>query len=101
MELSLKNLILTGIGTAAYTYEKAEEMVGEMVKKGEITMKQGRQFNEELKRKYMDKKEEFRKAAPVNEESLKKILEAYNFATRQDIDELKSMIDKLADKMEK
>ncbi len=101
MELSLRNLILTGIGTAAYTYEKAEEMVNGMVKKGEITMKQGRQFNEELKRKYMDKKEEFKKAAPVNEESLKKILDGYDLATHKDIEELKSSIDKLAEKIDR
>ncbi len=33
-----KNILLAGIGSAAYTYEKASNLVDEMVQKGKITV---------------------------------------------------------------
>ena len=46
MDLSIKNIILAGIGSIAKSYEKAEDIIGEMVSKGELTLKQGKELNE-------------------------------------------------------
>lgn len=46
-----KNIFLAGIGALAYTGEKGKEIIDQLVEKGEITMDQGRELNEELKRK--------------------------------------------------
>lgn len=46
---TLKKVILAGIGTAAVTAEKSKEILEEMVKKGELTVEQGKVLNEELK----------------------------------------------------
>ncbi len=51
MELSLKKLLLLGIGTAAYSYEKAMATVEDLVAKGELTVNQGKELNQELKKK--------------------------------------------------
>ena len=45
----LRKLILAGIGAVAVTKEKSEGILDELVKKGELTVAQGRMLNEELK----------------------------------------------------
>ena len=47
----LREIVLAGIGALATTYEKSSEIVDELVKKGEITVEQGKALNTELKRK--------------------------------------------------
>lgn len=51
MELGegLKKILLVGIGTAAVTAEKSKEILDELVKKGELTVEQGKVLNQELK----------------------------------------------------
>lgn len=51
LEEDLKKVFLAGVGAVALTAEKAEALVGELVKKGQITVEQGKVLNEELARK--------------------------------------------------
>ena len=44
----LKKFLLVGIGAAAVTVEKSQQIVDELVKKGEITVEQGKELNKEL-----------------------------------------------------
>ena len=44
----LKKFLLVGIGAAAVTVEKSQQIVEELVKKGEITVEQGKELNKEL-----------------------------------------------------
>lgn len=46
---NIKKVILAGIGAVAVTGEKSKELLDEMVKKGELTVEQGKALNEELK----------------------------------------------------
>ena len=46
---NVKKLLLAGIGAVAATTEKSKEILDEMVKKGELTVEQGKVLNEELK----------------------------------------------------
>jgi len=46
----LGKIILAGIGAMAATGEKSKEILDELVKKGELTVEQGKILNEELKR---------------------------------------------------
>ena len=46
---SIRKLILAGIGAAAVTKEKSESILRDLVKKGELTVEQGKVLNEELK----------------------------------------------------
>ncbi|MCR4743658.1 MAG: hypothetical protein K5894_00330 [Lachnospiraceae bacterium] len=45
----LKKIILAGIGAVAITADKTTEVVDELVKRGEITVEQGKALNNELK----------------------------------------------------
>ena len=58
-----KNIFLAGIGALAYTGEKSKEIIDQLVEKGEITLDQGRELNEELKRKATTTTQDFRDAA--------------------------------------
>ena len=44
----LKKFLLVGIGAAATTVEKSQQIVDELIKKGEITVEQGKELNKEL-----------------------------------------------------
>lgn len=49
-----KNIFLAGIGAMAMTGEKGKELIDQLVEKGEITLDQGRELNDELRRKAGD-----------------------------------------------
>lgn len=51
---NLRKLILAGIGVAAVTKEKGADVLEELVKKGELTVEQGKVLNEELKHNIKD-----------------------------------------------
>ena len=59
----IRKLILAGIGAAAMTKEKSEGILQELVKKGELTVEQGKVLNEELKHNI---KEAIRENVQVN-----------------------------------
>ena len=46
----LKKIMLAGIGAVAITSEKSAELIDDLVKKGQVTVEQGKELNEELKR---------------------------------------------------
>lgn len=46
---SLKKVMLAGVGALATTAEKSKEILDDLVKKGELTVEQGKVLNEELK----------------------------------------------------
>lgn len=51
---NLRRLILAGVGVAAVTKEKGADVLNELVKKGELTIEQGKVLNEELKNNIKD-----------------------------------------------
>lgn len=46
----MRKIMLAGIGAIATTAEKSQQLVEAFVKKGELTVEQGKVLNEELKR---------------------------------------------------
>ena len=66
----LKKIMLAGIGAVATTAEKSKEVVDALVKKGELTVEQGKILNEELKHNI---KEKLR--TPADVETISKDLE--------------------------
>ena len=49
-----KDIFLAGVGAMAITGEKAQDLIGQLIEKGEITVDQGKQINSELKHKAED-----------------------------------------------
>lgn len=83
----LKKILLIGIGAAATTVEKSKDIVDELVKKGELTMEQGKALNEELKHNLAKKMEK-----PVSTDQIAKDLEKMN---PDDLEILKQKIEAL------
>lgn len=53
----LRKVFLAGVGALATTVEKSLEIVDDLVKKGELTVEQGKALNAELKHKVAEVKE--------------------------------------------
>ena len=51
----LNKLFLAGVGAVAMTAEKSKELIDALVKKGELTVSQGKELNEELKHNVKEK----------------------------------------------
>jgi polyhydroxyalkanoate synthesis regulator phasin len=54
----LKKVFLAGIGAAATTADAAKNIIDQLVEKGELTVEQGKVFNEELKHNAKEKLKE-------------------------------------------
>ena len=55
----IKKFFLAGVGAAAITVEKGQEIIGELVKKGELTVEQGKEMSKDLQSSFkqnMDKR---------------------------------------------
>lgn len=53
----LRKVFLAGVGALATTVEKSQEIVDDLVKKGELTVEQGKALNAEFKHKVAEVKE--------------------------------------------
>lgn len=50
----LKKIFLAGVGLTSTSIEKAEKLIEEMVEKGRVTVKEGKEMQSELTRKVTD-----------------------------------------------
>ena len=88
MKLSdgLRTVFLAGVGAVAVTGEKAKKLVDDLVKKGELTVEEGKVLNEDITRKMGEKAENFK---PENiSKSIRGILFDIDKMTQEDRDEL-------------
>jgi len=92
MDVSMKNILLAGIGAVYHTYELAAKALDEMVRKGQLTVDQAKELNAELKKKTHGKSTDENN---IDTDVLKGILKDLNLATKDDIEELKVRLDKL------
>lgn len=88
----IKKIMLAGIGAVATTAEKSKDVIDALVKKGELTVEQGKILNEELKH---DIKEKLR--TPADTETICKDLEK---VSKEDLAMLKARIEELEKGME-
>ena len=94
----IKKAIFIGAGLASLTADKIEEAVEEIVKKGEITEKQGRDLLQELLEKSgKARKEMTERMDRLIQEKLQKL----NVPTRNEVDELKGRVEQLEKEREK
>lgn len=102
-----KNIFLAGVGAAALTYDKAVDVISQLVERGKLTLEEGKELSEELSRdaknKANDVKESITEKAnnikPLTKEELNDTLNEKNYATKADILELKRIIEKLEEKI--
>lgn len=84
----LKKILLAGIGAAAVTVEKSKDVVDELVKKGELTVEQGKVLNEELKHDIKEK-------LSCNKDNLETVSKKIENFSKEELEALKEKIDSL------
>ena len=87
MDSLIKNIFLAGVGSLAITYDRSKEILDEFVEKGQLTIEQGRELNEELKKVIDEKK-------PTKQDIAKDL----NLATKEDIEIILDRLTKLENK---
>jgi len=83
----LKKILLAGVGAVALSAEKSKEVIDTLVKKGELTVEQGKVINEELKRNVKEKLKD-----PVDVDSVSRDLEKLD---KDELEALKAKIEEL------
>lgn len=92
MQEFIKKMMMFGVGLAAMTREKTEELVKELVKKGEMSEKEGKQLVNDLMEK---SKKMTRELETKTEEMVTSTLKRLNIPTRKELEELRERVDRL------
>ena len=94
----LKKIMLAGIGAVAVTSEKSMELIDDLVKKGQVTVEQGKELNEELKRniktKVQDTINEHVNVTVVTKED-ENILDKLDTLSEEELQAVKAKLDAL------
>ena len=88
----LKKVFLAGLGAAAFSAEKSKRIVDELVKRGELTLEQGKILNEELRRTIRERSaacEAEKTDPPIDMASVENAIGRMN---RQQLEELRGKI---------
>lgn len=97
-----KKIFLAGIGAAATSYEKSSKLLDDMVKKGKITVDEGKELSEELKRTLKKDAapacEETKTSSSLTKEDIKELFTEMNFVSKDDLKSLQERIEKLEEK---
>jgi polyhydroxyalkanoate synthesis regulator phasin len=104
----IKTFFLAGVGAVALTAEKSQEIIADLVKKGELTVEQGKDLNKDLQRSFkesMDKKgvnidELSQKLSKMSADELAKIKEQIAAAEKIVSERLKKAEEKAAEAAE-
>ena len=85
----IKKTMLTGVGLAAMTRDKVEELAKELTEKGDMSEKEGKELVDEL----LKKSEKAKKDLETKVEGIvEKVLGKMNLASKEDIERLEEKI---------
>lgn len=107
MKDEARKIFLAGVGTAALACEKAGDVIGDLIQKGKLSVEEGKELSQELKRdisdKGMEKKETVMKKIddmkPLTKDSLKEVLNEMNYITKVDALEIKRRLERIEEKL--
>ena len=85
----LHKILYTGIGIAALSEEKAQEIVAELEKRGEVTSAEGKKLARDLIDKTRKQAQDIRQMVA---DEVKKVKDKMPCASRAEVDELKQRI---------
>jgi polyhydroxyalkanoate synthesis regulator phasin len=94
----IKKAMFTGIGMAAMTKDKIEELAGDFIKKGDLSEQEGRKLVDEMMKKSEESKAEVKKQL---DEMVQAALVKMEVARKTQIDELQEEIRLLREAVEK
>jgi len=85
-------MFLAGVGLAAMTKDKIDEHVKELVEKGKLTEKEGREIADEMLKKSKRAKKDLEKQV---EKQVQQALQTLQIASKEDVEKLEARIEKL------
>jgi polyhydroxyalkanoate synthesis regulator phasin len=85
-------MFLAGVGLAAMTKDKIDEHIKELVEKGKLTEKEGREMADDMLKKSKQAKEDLEKQV---EKQVQQTLQALQIASKEDVEKLSDRIEKL------
>lgn len=85
----LKRWATTGLGLALLTKEKAEELVQELIRQGEIGREEGKELLEALMRRAQSEKDELQRRIDAE---VRRLVESAGLASREDIRRLEEQL---------
>ena len=89
---SIHKMFLAGVGLAAMTKDKIDEHVKELVEKGKLTEKEGREIADEMLKKSKQAKDDLEKQV---EKQVQQTLQSLQIASKEDVEKLSARIEKL------
>ena len=92
----IRKIFLAGVGAVATTGEAAKSLIDTLVEKGELTVKQGKALNEELKKSAKDKMNRHVTVHVVNE--FKDVYSAVDKMSKEELESLKERLNELTAK---
>ena len=93
---TIKKMMLTGVGIAIVTKERAEEMAKEMVNKGTLSEHQGKEFVEKLVKESREAHEAFDAKL---DELLQKAVSKLDLVEKRDFEKLSKKVTRLETKI--
>lgn len=88
----LKRLLLLTVGAASASMEKVDSVVQELIEKGKMTVKEGKELREELLRD---------KDSGKYKEELKSFLSSLRLATKEEVEKLEARVAALEEELRK
>ena len=94
----LKQMLYAGIGLAAITKEKAEEVVAELVKKGEMSKEEGK----DMLNTFMNRmQEESEKLKQKIDEQVENTISSMNLVRKSELDKILQKLTELEKRLDK
>ena len=90
----LKKLLLSAVGAAAISVEKIDSTVTELIEKGKLSVKEGKELREELVRRKKESEEDL-----VKKEDLNEIIDSLNLVSKRELELLEERVTKLEEQM--
>ena len=88
----IKKTMLTGVGLASMTKDRIEELVEELTKKGELTVKEGKELLDDL----LKKSEKAKKDLEIQiEKTVKDTMKRMNLADAEELSKVMKRVKKL------
>lgn len=88
----IKKSMLIGVGLATLTREKVEQAIDELIKKGEMSEKEGKEAVDDLMEKSKEAKKELTGKV---EKTVTNTLKKLNMPTREEFSELKEKVERM------
>lgn len=92
----LKQMLYAGIGLAAVTKEKAEEVVADLIKKGEMSKEEGKDVLNTLINRMQDESEKLKQK--INEQ-VENTITSMNLVRKSELDEVSQRLTELEQKL--